>query len=159
MIFPLTRGPGGSGLLVCRLDNWALAAEKESRLLLYQDLDSDLDNLSCSDRLAKAHFTGKNQEHNQTIPRQPSPTAWQVLYADRYTCQENAVIPSHADLSFTVLLFNADSAGNPLEHFSAEEAGQTFAHCGLIFLCNMKSCTPIEAEQLRLGERTQMSLA
>lgn len=39
--------------------------------------------------------------------------------------QESAVIPSHADLSFTVLLFNADSAGNPLEHFSAEEAGQT----------------------------------
>uniref|UniRef100_A0AAQ5Z3X3 GPR180/TMEM145 transmembrane domain-containing protein n=1 Tax=Amphiprion ocellaris TaxID=80972 RepID=A0AAQ5Z3X3_AMPOC len=36
---------------------------------------------------------------------------------------ESAVIPSHADLTFTVLLFNADSAGNPLEHFSAEEAG------------------------------------
>lgn len=34
------------------------------------------------------------------------------------------MIPSHADLSFTVLLFNADSAGNPLEHFSAEETGQ-----------------------------------
>lgn len=99
------------------------------------------------------------EEHNQTIPRQSTPTAWQALYADRYTCQvtsgrlqrfattpspnkhiiqsalpplvswpslqENAVIPSHADLSFTVLLFNTDSAGNPLEHFSAEEAGQT----------------------------------
>lgn len=39
--------------------------------------------------------------------------------------QGSAVIPSHADLSFTVLLLNADSAGNPLEHFSAEEAGQT----------------------------------
>lgn len=39
--------------------------------------------------------------------------------------QESAVIPSQADLSFTVLLLNADSAGNPLEHFSAEEAGQT----------------------------------
>ncbi|XP_008290620.1 integral membrane protein GPR180 isoform X2 [Stegastes partitus] len=116
---------GGSGLLVCRLDNSALAAEKESRLLLYQDMDSDLDNLSCSDRLTKAHFTVSlsQEEHNQTIPRQPSPTAWQVLYADRYTCQDNAVIPSHADLTFTVLLLNADSAGNPLEHFSAEEAG------------------------------------
>lgn len=39
--------------------------------------------------------------------------------------QQSAVIPSHADLTFTVLLFNADSAGNPLEHFSAEEAGQS----------------------------------
>uniref|UniRef100_A0A3Q3JSL0 Uncharacterized protein n=1 Tax=Monopterus albus TaxID=43700 RepID=A0A3Q3JSL0_MONAL len=63
------------------------------------------------------------EEHNQTIPRQSSPTPWQALYADRYTCQDSAVIPSHADLSFTLLLFNADSAGSPLEHFSAEEAG------------------------------------
>ncbi|XP_026217143.1 integral membrane protein GPR180 [Anabas testudineus] len=116
---------GDNGLLVCRLDNSALAAEKESRLLLYQDMDSDLDNLSCSERLGSAHFTISlsKEEHNQTIPRQSSPTAWQALYADRYTCQESAAIPSHADLSFTILLFNADSAGNPLEHFSAEEAG------------------------------------
>ncbi|KAG7234436.1 hypothetical protein INR49_004770 [Caranx melampygus] len=116
---------GDSGLLVCRLDNAALAAEKESRLLLYQDMDSDLDNLSCTERLAKARFTISlhQEEFNQTIPRQSSPTAWQALYTDRYTCQESAVIPSHADLSFTVLLLNADSAGNPLEHFSAEEAG------------------------------------
>ncbi|XP_047433179.1 integral membrane protein GPR180 [Mugil cephalus] len=117
---------GGSGLCVCRLDNSALAAEKESRLLLYQDMmDSDLDDLSCHERLSKAHFTVRlnQEEHNQTIPRQAFPTAWQVLYADRHTCEEGAVIPSHSDLRFTVLLFNADSAGNPLDHFSAEEAG------------------------------------
>jgi len=53
--------PGDSGLLVCRLDNPSLAAEKESRLLLYQDMDSDLDNLSCSERLGKAQFTRKNR--------------------------------------------------------------------------------------------------
>uniref|UniRef100_UPI0037E7E960 integral membrane protein GPR180 n=1 Tax=Semicossyphus pulcher TaxID=241346 RepID=UPI0037E7E960 len=116
---------GDNGLLVCRLENSALAAEKESRLLLYQDLDSDMDNLSCSQRLARAQFSISlsQDEHNQTIPRQSSPTAWQALYADRYTCQEGSVIPAHADLTFTVLLFNPDSAGNPLEHFSAEEAG------------------------------------
>ncbi|XP_032361904.1 integral membrane protein GPR180 [Etheostoma spectabile] len=116
---------GDNGLLVIRLDNSALATEKESRLLLYKDMDSSLDKLNCSERLAKAHIPValSDQEHNQTIPRQSSPTAWQALYADRYTCQENAVIPSHSDLSFTILLFNADSAGNPLEHFSAEEAG------------------------------------
>ena len=34
------------------------------------------------------------------------------------------MIPAHPDLAFTVLLLNADSAGNPLEHFSAEEAGE-----------------------------------
>uniref|UniRef100_A0A3Q3VY68 Uncharacterized protein n=1 Tax=Mola mola TaxID=94237 RepID=A0A3Q3VY68_MOLML len=116
---------GDSGLLVCRLDNSPLATEKDSRLLLYHDTDSDLDNLSCSERLAKAQLTISlsQEEHNQTIPRQSSPTAWKALYADRYTCQESAVIPSHPDLAFTVLLLNADSAGNPLEHFSAEEAG------------------------------------
>lgn len=27
------------------------------------------------------------EEHNQTIPHQFSPTAWKVVYADRYTCQ------------------------------------------------------------------------
>ncbi|KAM9328748.1 integral membrane protein GPR180 [Pholidichthys leucotaenia] len=115
---------GAGGLLVCRLDNSALAAEKESKLLLYQDMDSDLDNLSCSERLSKAHFaiSLSQEEHNQTIPHQSSPMAWQVLYADRYTCQENAA-SSHTDLTFTVLMFNVDSAGNPLEHFSAEEAG------------------------------------
>ncbi|CAI5638186.1 integral membrane protein GPR180 [Oreochromis niloticus] len=115
----------GSGLLVCRVDSSTLAKERESRLLLYQDMDSELDNLSCSERLAKADvtITLSQEEHNQTIPRQSSPTAWQILYADRYTCQENVLIAGHADLDFTVLLFNADSAGNPLEHFSAEEAG------------------------------------
>lgn len=110
----------GVGLLVCRLENPSLAAEKESRLLLYQNLDSDLDNLSCAERLAKAQLAGKNrartrfhrrrfgvftvclglsdptpppsvslsaEEHNQTIPHQFSPTAWKVVYADRYTCQ------------------------------------------------------------------------
>ncbi|KAK9523982.1 hypothetical protein VZT92_017854 [Zoarces viviparus] len=116
---------GDTGLLVCRLDNSALATEKESRLLLYQDMDSDLDNLSCPERLAKARITISlhEDEHNQSIPRQSFPTTWQALYADRYTCQGGAVIPHHADLSFTLLMLNPDSAGNPLEHFSAEEAG------------------------------------
>lgn len=50
---------GDGGLLVCRLDNSALATEKESRLLLYQDMDSDLDNLSCTERLTRARFTSK----------------------------------------------------------------------------------------------------
>ncbi|XP_054881021.1 integral membrane protein GPR180 isoform X2 [Poeciliopsis prolifica] len=116
---------GGGGLLVCRLDNPSLGTEKEARLLLYQDMDSDLDNLSCSQQLSRAQFTVSlsQEEHNQTIPRQSSPTPWQVLYADRYTCEESSATPSYADLGFTLLLFNPDSAGNPLDHFSAEEAG------------------------------------
>lgn len=42
--------------------------------------------------------------------------------------QESAVIPAHPDLAFTALLLNTDSAGNPLEHFSAEEAGREKKH-------------------------------
>ncbi|XP_028324251.1 integral membrane protein GPR180 [Gouania willdenowi] len=116
---------GDNGLLVCHVDNPALATEKESRLLLFQNLNSNLDNLSCSERLAKAQLTISLslEEHNQSIPHQPSPSTWQLVYADRHTCQESGSIPSHADLTFTLLLFNPDSAGNPLEHFSAEEAG------------------------------------
>ncbi|XP_077439614.1 integral membrane protein GPR180 [Vanacampus margaritifer] len=119
---------GADGLLVCQLDNPSLAAEKESRLLLYPNVEEDWDNLSCSERLTSAQFiiSLSQEEHNQTIPQHSSPTVWSALYVDRYTCQD-AVIPSHDDLGFTVLLLNADSAGNPLEHFSAEEAGlQTF---------------------------------
>lgn len=112
---------GSGGLLVCQLQHPSLATEKESRLLLYQNLESDLDNLSCTEKLAKAQFASKNpvwmqycrqnisillcvlsllthsssspavslsaEEHNQTIPHQFSPTAWKVVYADRYTCQ------------------------------------------------------------------------
>lgn len=52
---------GDNGLLVCRLDNAPLATEKESRLLLYPDMDLDLDNLSCNERLSKAQLTSKDK--------------------------------------------------------------------------------------------------
>ncbi|XP_053709633.1 integral membrane protein GPR180 isoform X1 [Synchiropus splendidus] len=115
----------GDGLVVCKLGHPSLAVEKEARLLLYRDMDSDMDHLSCSEKLARAQLIVplRHGEQNETIPHQSSPVLWQLLYADTYTCQEGSVIPSHADLSFTILLLNADSAGNPLEHFSAEEAG------------------------------------
>uniref|UniRef100_A0A4W5PJY8 GPR180-like N-terminal domain-containing protein n=1 Tax=Hucho hucho TaxID=62062 RepID=A0A4W5PJY8_9TELE len=119
---------GGSGLVVCRLENVPLATEKESRLLFFPEMEDgfDIDNLSCHDRLSKAQLSIRlsEEEHNQSIPHLHSPTTWMALYADRYTCGEGGIIPAHGDLTFTILLFNPDSAGNPLEHFSAEEAGQ-----------------------------------
>ncbi|XP_057685062.1 integral membrane protein GPR180 isoform X2 [Corythoichthys intestinalis] len=137
---------GDDGLLVCQLDNPSLAAEKESRLLLYPNVDEIWDNLSCSERLTSAHFTISlsQEEHNQTIPQQSSPTVWHALYADRYTCQDGTVIPSHGDLTFTVLLFNADSAGNPLEHFSAEEAGLHTFYFLLLLAYFVASCIYIK---------------
>ncbi|XP_029986270.1 integral membrane protein GPR180 isoform X2 [Sphaeramia orbicularis] len=134
---------GDSGLLVVRVDNVAEAVLKGSRLLLYQDMDPDLDHLSCSQRLAGAQFTIelRQDEHNQTIPPLVTPTAWRALYADKYTCEQDApVLPSRSDLSFTVLLLNPDSAGNPLEHFSAEEAGLLRFYFLLLLAYFITSC-------------------
>ncbi|XP_077575479.1 integral membrane protein GPR180 [Stigmatopora nigra] len=133
---------GDDGLLVCQLENPSLAAEKESRLLLYPNVDDNWEKLSCSEKLTGAHFTISlgQEEHNQTIPQESSPTVWHALYADRYTCQDGTVIPSHGDLRFTVLLLNADSAGNPLEHFSAEEAGLHTFYFLLLLAYFVASC-------------------
>lgn len=62
----------GNGLLVCRVDSSTLAKERESRLLLYQDMDSELDNLSCSERLTKADVTSKKPAIADTILDSPA---------------------------------------------------------------------------------------
>ncbi|KAK7893076.1 hypothetical protein WMY93_022228 [Mugilogobius chulae] len=54
---------GDVGLLVCRLDNAALAVEKESRLLLFPEIQPDLDKLSCSAE------TGTSTIHNSPETR------------------------------------------------------------------------------------------
>uniref|UniRef100_A0A4W5PED0 G protein-coupled receptor 180 n=1 Tax=Hucho hucho TaxID=62062 RepID=A0A4W5PED0_9TELE len=139
---------GGSGLVVCRLENVPLATEKESRLLFFPEMEDgfDIDNLSCHDRLSKAQLSIilSEEEHNQSIPHLHSPTTWMALYADRYTCGEGGIIPAHGDLTFTILLFNPDSAGNPLEHFSAEEAGLHSFYCLLILAYFVASCIYIQ---------------
>ncbi|KAG7263902.1 hypothetical protein CRUP_021221 [Coryphaenoides rupestris] len=146
---------GDHGLLVNRLHDVPLAVEKEGRLLLFTNtLASSLDNLSCSDRLSKAkiiiHLT--DEEHNQTIPPQPTPSLWQALYVDRYTCQEG-VIPAHGDVGFTLLLLNTDSAGNPREHFSAEEAGLHSFYCLLLLAYFVAGCVYVQPllQALRKG--------
>uniref|UniRef100_A0AAV2L938 Ig-like domain-containing protein n=1 Tax=Knipowitschia caucasica TaxID=637954 RepID=A0AAV2L938_KNICA len=50
---------GESGLLVCRLTNSALAMEQEARLLLFPEMPPDMDQLSCSQKLARAQFTSQ----------------------------------------------------------------------------------------------------
>uniref|UniRef100_A0AAZ3P8W2 Intimal thickness related receptor IRP domain-containing protein n=1 Tax=Oncorhynchus tshawytscha TaxID=74940 RepID=A0AAZ3P8W2_ONCTS len=138
----------GRGLVVCRLANAPLATEKESRLLFFPEMEDgfDIDNLSCHERLSKAQLSIRlsEEEHNQSIPHLHSPTAWMALYADRYTCGEGGIIPAHGDLTFTILLFNPDSAGNPLEHFSAEEAGLHSFYCLLILAYFVASCIYIQ---------------
>ncbi|XP_056450061.1 integral membrane protein GPR180-like [Gadus chalcogrammus] len=147
---------GDHGLLVNRLHNVPLAVEKEARLLLYTNMAaSSLENLSCPARLIKAkviiHLT--DEEHNQTIPSQPAPSMWQALYVDRYTCGEGGPIPSHGDVGFTLVLLNPDSAGNPRDHFSVEEAGLHSFYCLLLLAYFVAGCVYVQPllQALRKG--------
>ncbi|XP_018621141.1 integral membrane protein GPR180-like isoform X4 [Scleropages formosus] len=121
---------GGNALMVYRLEDVSTAMKKDARLLLFQDLEK-FDNLSCQHRLSRARLsmTLSAEEHNQTIPHTAaSPRAWYVLYADRYTCHQDKIAEDLKDLRFQIMLFNPNAEGDPLDHFSAEEA-----------VCNMVS--------------------
>ncbi|XP_018597214.2 integral membrane protein GPR180 [Scleropages formosus] len=117
---------GENALVVCKLEETdvSVAVRKEARLLLFQQPD-EFDNLSCLQRLSGAplSITLNAVELNQTIPQMSSPQMWHVLYADRYTCQEDELSGAADDIRIQVIMFNPDNAGNPLDHFSAEEAG------------------------------------
>ncbi|XP_036401867.1 integral membrane protein GPR180-like [Megalops cyprinoides] len=115
---------GKNALMVYKLDDVSTAMQKEAKLLLFQTLEGS-DNLSCLEYLSAAQLsvTLSSEEHNQTIPHQPFPRRWHVIYADRYTCQEGDIDGVPKDIRFQITLFNPDAAGNPLDHFSAEEAG------------------------------------
>jgi hypothetical protein len=47
---------------------------------------------------------------------------WHVVYADSSTCDNSASL--FADITYTIQLMNKDKQGNPVEHFSYEEAGK-----------------------------------
>ncbi|KAK3557254.1 hypothetical protein QTP70_026085, partial [Hemibagrus guttatus] len=113
-----------NGLMAYRLENVPLAVHKEAKLLLFQGMQG-FENLSCLDRVSAAQLTISlsTEEHNQTIPRQARPQTWHVIYADRYTCQEEELAGVQEDVGFQLTMLNPDSAGNPTDHFSAEEAG------------------------------------
>ncbi|KAL4635759.1 integral membrane protein GPR180 [Arapaima gigas] len=117
---------GENALVVCRLEETdvSMAVQKDARLLLFQQLDA-FDNLSCLQRLSRAPVSIALNvvELNQTMPQMSSPVMWHVLYADRYTCQGDDLSGAMGDIRLQVMMFNPDSAGNPLDHFSAEEAG------------------------------------
>uniref|UniRef100_A0A8C7WSG2 GPR180-like N-terminal domain-containing protein n=1 Tax=Oryzias sinensis TaxID=183150 RepID=A0A8C7WSG2_9TELE len=133
---------GDGGLLVCRLDDPALAAQRQARLLLFQDPGLDLHSLSCPDKLSKAQITGESERRSGP----PGPNSFTFVSVHSVS-QPSGTQPEHPpsgpahildapedpdgsgdpDLTFTVLLLNPDSAGNPLDHFSAEESGQNLS--------------------------------
>lgn len=63
-------------------------------------------------------------EHNLTVSQIPSPQAWHVFYADKYTCGGDAETLQVDDIPFEMVLLNPDAEGNPLDHFSARESGK-----------------------------------
>ncbi|XP_052414872.1 integral membrane protein GPR180 isoform X2 [Carassius gibelio] len=136
---------GENGLVMSRVDNVLLAVEKEARLLLFQGSEG-LDNLSCLQRLASAHISIKlmKEEQNQTIPHQSGPQAWHVMYVDQYTCQDGEMDGVLEDLRFQISLMNPDAAGNPLDHFSAEETGLHSFYFLLILAYFVASCIYIQ---------------
>ena len=61
----------------------------------------------------------KNEERfNQWI----DPYIWHLLYADNVTCDSSGAL--HQDVAFVLELYNADSQGQPRNHFSYDEKGQ-----------------------------------
>ncbi|MBN3287896.1 GP180 protein, partial [Polyodon spathula] len=119
---------GKNALLHCRLEDIQAAVEKEATLILFRENAwlnlHESENLSCLEHLSKAELTiALNQEeNNQTIPQLHFPQTWYVSYVDQHTCEEGDVIASDA-IQFEIMMFNPDAAGNPLDHFSAEETG------------------------------------
>lgn len=131
----------GNGLMVYRLENVPTAVQKEAKLLMFHDVQG-FDNLSCLDRVSRAQMsiTLSAEEHNQTIPQQSWPQPWHVLYVDRYTCDEKELADPVEDVKFQIILLNPDSAGNPLDHFSAEESGLHSFYFLLILAYFIASC-------------------
>ncbi|KAJ8255011.1 hypothetical protein GJAV_G00199900 [Gymnothorax javanicus] len=115
--------------------------QKEAKLLLFQE-PKGLDNLSCLENLSGAQLSISlsAEEHNQTVPTQSFPRMWHVVYADRYTCQEGGIDEAENDIGFRIALFNPDAAGNPLDHFSAEEAGLHSFYFLLILAYFLAAC-------------------
>ncbi|XP_029460602.1 integral membrane protein GPR180 [Rhinatrema bivittatum] len=121
---------GELAVLLLRISNIATAIGKEARLYLYEEqewtnLQESPAGYSCTEKLAKARLSMplNSTELNQTMSQIPYPQTWYILYADKYTCERNEDQLHSQDVEFEMVLLNPDAAGNPLDHFGAEESG------------------------------------
>ncbi|XP_058404359.1 integral membrane protein GPR180 isoform X2 [Diceros bicornis minor] len=120
---------GDHALLCVRVNNIAVAVEKEAKLYLFQaqewlKLQESSHGYSCGEKLSKAQLTmTMNQtEHNLTVSQIPYPQTWHVFYADKYTCKDDNENSQVEDIPFEMMLLNPDAEGNPFDHFSAGES-------------------------------------
>nr|XP_033804634.1 integral membrane protein GPR180 isoform X2 [Geotrypetes seraphini] len=121
---------GDLAVLSLRISNVASAIEKEAKLYMYEEqewisLHESPEDYNCKEKLAKAHLSLplNRTELNQTMFHIPYPQTWYILYADKFTCEGNQGQVNSQDIEFEMLLLNPDAAGNPLDHFGAEESG------------------------------------
>uniref|UniRef100_A0A2K5QFV5 Uncharacterized protein n=1 Tax=Cebus imitator TaxID=2715852 RepID=A0A2K5QFV5_CEBIM len=121
---------GDHALLCVRINNTAVAVEKEAKLYLFQAQEwlkpqQSIHGYSCSKKLSKAQLTiTMNQtKHNLTVSQIPSLQTWHVFYADKHTCQDDKDNTQVDDIPFEMVLLNTDAEGNPFDNFSAGESG------------------------------------
>nr|XP_014349666.1 PREDICTED: integral membrane protein GPR180 isoform X2 [Latimeria chalumnae] len=121
---------GQDALLSCRIEDVVLAVEKGAVLYLFHEqewlkLQKGNEDVSCLQKFSNAQLTIplNRAEHNQTMPQFQYPQALHIVYVDRYTCQEHTEDSTAESVKFEMVLLNPDVAGNPLDHFSAEESG------------------------------------
>ncbi|XP_053313601.1 integral membrane protein GPR180 [Spea bombifrons] len=143
---------GDQAVLCVRITNVAAAVGKEAAIYLYQDeewvkMQRTMEEYSCPERLSLAYVSiPLNQtEYNYTLPQIVSPKAWYAIYADRYTCLMSYEDPNTDDITFEVTLLNPDAAGNPFDHFGADESGLHEFFFLLVLVYFVVACIYIQA--------------
>ncbi|OCT95464.1 integral membrane protein GPR180-like [Xenopus laevis] len=143
---------GDQAVLRVKIHNVAAAAGKESAFYLYQDeqwlqIHSSLEEYSCPERLSLAQVTiPLNQtEYNYTLPQMAYPKAWYVIYVDKFTCLVKYEDQKSDAITFEVTMLNPDAAGNPFDHFGADESGLHEFFFLLVLVYFVAACIYIQA--------------
>ncbi|MEE6470898.1 hypothetical protein FKM82_009108 [Ascaphus truei] len=115
---------GDQAVLRVRISDVAAAVGKEATLCLYREeewlkMQGSVEEYSCPERLSLAQVS----HYNYTLPQMVYPKAWHTIYVDKYTCLVSYEDTNSDYMEFQVTLLNPDAAGNPFDHFGADESG------------------------------------
>ncbi|XP_075446976.1 integral membrane protein GPR180 isoform X2 [Ascaphus truei] len=120
---------GDQAVLRVRISDVAAAVGKEATLCLYREeewlkMQGSVEEYSCPERLSLAQVSlHLNQtDYNYTLPQMVYPKAWHTIYVDKYTCLVSYEDTNSDYMAFQVTLLNPDAAGNPFDHFGADES-------------------------------------
>ncbi|KAM4795110.1 integral membrane protein GPR180 [Rhinophrynus dorsalis] len=143
---------GDQAMLRVRISNVVAAIGKEASFYLYRDEEwmkmyRSLEEYSCPERLSLAQVSiPLNQtDYNYTLPQLVYPQAWYVIYVDKFTCLRSYEDPKLDEITFQVTLLNPDAAGNPFDHFGADESGLHEFFFLLVLVYFVAACIYIQA--------------